>query len=117
ASLVDTWAATAAGAYTLTENTLYTVEAFDDYLQHLTDQGVLTITRWVFDGLRLVSLAQEVCEQRGWDCKSRIAIVRHQDVLTFLMKRSPFTPGEIARLQSVARELRFTILYAPSVGF
>ena len=34
ASLVDTWAATAAGAYTLTENTLYTKEAFDDYLDH-----------------------------------------------------------------------------------
>lgn len=31
ASLVDTWAATAAGAYTLTENTLYTVEAFEDW--------------------------------------------------------------------------------------
>ena len=39
ASLVDTWAATAAGAYTLTENTLYTVEAFNDYLDHLTDDG------------------------------------------------------------------------------
>ena len=117
ASLVDTWAATAAGAYTLTENTLYTVEAFDDYLQHLTDDGVLTITRWVFDGLRLVSLAQEVCEQREWDCKSRIAIVRHGNVLTFLMKRSPFTPDEIASLQTAARELQFTILYAPSVGF
>ena len=67
ASLVDTWAATAAGAYTLTENSLYTVEAFNDYLDHLTDDGVLTITRWVFDGLRLVSLAQEACEARGWD--------------------------------------------------
>ena len=67
ASLVDTWAATAAGAYTLTENTLYTVEAFNDYLDHLKDDGVLTITRWVFDGLRLVSLAQEACAGRGWD--------------------------------------------------
>ena len=65
ASLVDTWAATAAGAYTLTENTLYTVDAFNDYLDHLTDDGVLTITRWVFDGLRLVSLAQAACERRG----------------------------------------------------
>ena len=63
---MDTWAATAAGAYTLTENTLYTVEAFNDYLDHLTDDGILTITRWVFDGLRLVSLAQEACEARGW---------------------------------------------------
>ena len=37
ASLVDTWAATAAGAYTLTENSLYTAEAFGEYLDHLTD--------------------------------------------------------------------------------
>src|SRR5205807_8543419 len=77
ASLFDTWAATAAGAYTLTENTLYTVEAFNDYLDHLNDDGVLTITRWVFDGLRLVSLAQEACTGRGWDAASRLAIVQH----------------------------------------
>src|SRR5262245_37352893 len=46
ASLVDTWAATAAGAFALTENALYTVEAFDDYLDHLTDRGIVTMTRW-----------------------------------------------------------------------
>ena len=91
ASLVDTWAATAAGAYTLTENTLYTVEAFNDYLDHLTDDGVLTITRWVFDGLRLVSLAQAACEARGWDAASRLAIVQHDRVATFLLKKTPFT--------------------------
>jgi hypothetical protein len=118
ASLVDTWAATAAGAYTLTENTLYTVEAFDDYLEHLTDDGVLTITRWVFDGLRLVSLAQEVCERRGWtDCASHLALVRHRNVLTFLMKRSPFTGDEVARLNKTASDLQFTMLYAPTLGF
>ena len=67
ASLVDTWAATAAGAYTLTENSLYTTEAFGEYIDHLSDTGFLTITRWVFDGLRLVSLAQEACAARGLD--------------------------------------------------
>ena len=73
ASLVDTWAATAAGAYTLTENTLYTKEAFEDYYDHLTDRGMLTITRWVFDGLRLVSLAQAACESRGCSAADHIA--------------------------------------------
>ena len=67
ASLVDTWAATAAGAYTLTENSLYTTEAFGEYIDHLSDDGYLTITRWVFDGLRLVSLAQEAAAARGLD--------------------------------------------------
>ena len=52
-------ASTGAGALSLTENSLYTREAFGEYVDHLTDDGLLTITRWVFDGLRLVSLAQE----------------------------------------------------------
>jgi spermidine synthase len=114
ASLVDTWAATAAGAYTLTENTLYTVEAFDDYLDHLADSGVLTITRWVFDGLRLVSLAQEACARRGWDAAPRLIIVQHDRIATFLLKKTPFTQDEIARLRAVADRLEFRVLYAPA---
>ncbi len=113
ASLVDTWAATAAGAYTLTENTLYTVEAFDDYLDHLTDRGVLSISRWVFDGLRLISLAQEACARRGLDAAEHLAIFQHEDVATFLLKKTPFTADERARLEAAARELRFAILYLP----
>jgi hypothetical protein len=113
ASLVDTWAATAAGAYTLTENTLYTVDAFNDYLDHLSDQGILTITRWVIDGLRLVSLAQAACEARGWSAADRLAIVRSDQVATFLLKKSPFTADEIARLRDVAAKLEFEVLYAP----
>ena len=113
ASLVDTWAATAAGAYTLTENSLYTVDAFGDYLDHLTDGGVLTITRWVFDGLRLVSLAQESCARRGWSAADRLAIVRQDHVATFLLKKTPFTADEIAGLRRISDRLQFEVLYAP----
>jgi hypothetical protein len=113
ASLVDTWAATGAGAYTLTENTLYTVEAFNAYLDHLVDNGVLSITRWVFDGLRLVSLAQAACDARGWDLRSRLMIVQQDQVATFLLKRTPFTTDEISAIHEKARQLRFTVLYAP----
>ena len=113
ASLVDTWAATAAGAYTLTENTLYTVEAFNDYLDHLTDDGMLTITRWVADGLRLVSLAQAAGEPRGWSTADHLAIVRQDQVATFLLKKSPFTADDVAVLARDAERLGFEILYVP----
>jgi hypothetical protein len=116
ASLVDTWAATAAGAYTLTENSLYTAEAFGEYLDHLTDTGVLTITRWVFDGLRLVSLAQEACAERGLDPARHIAVVRHDRVATFLLKKNPFTREEVGRLMSHADAMGFVVLYAPDTG-
>jgi hypothetical protein len=113
ASLVDTWAATAAGAYTLTENTLYTREAFEDYYDHLTEDGILTITRWVFDGLRLVSLAQAACETRGCGAASQMAIVQQDRVATFLFKKTPFAAAEVERLRTISSELGFTVLYAP----
>jgi hypothetical protein len=113
ASLVDTWAATAAGAYTLTENSLYTTEAFGEYVDHLSDTGYLTITRWVFDGLRLVSLAQEACAARGLDASRHLAIVRFDRVATFLLKKTPFTDADARRLTSLAGELGFSVLYVP----
>lgn len=69
ATLVDTWASTAAGAFALSENNLYTTEAFQDYLRHLTDDGVLVFTRWGFqpprESLRLVSLAIDALARLG----------------------------------------------------
>jgi hypothetical protein len=115
ASLVDTWAATAAGAYTLTENSLYTAEAFGEYIDHLSNRGVLTITRWVFDGLRLVSLAQEACAARGLDPSKHLAIIRYDRVATFLLKKTPFTDADVARLRQIAHDLEFTVLYAPGI--
>ena len=60
ATLVDTWASTAAGAFALSENNLYTTDAFTDYLNHLTPDGFLAFTRWGLDppreSLRLISL-------------------------------------------------------------
>jgi len=115
ASLVVTWAATAAGADTLAESSLYTKEAFGEYVDHLTDDGLLTITRWVFDGLRLVSLAQDACAERGLDASTRLAIIRYDRVATFLLKKQPFTPAEVARLRDLSADLGFSILYAPGL--
>jgi len=69
ATLVDTWASTAAGAFALSENNLYTVDAVRDYLQHLTDDGLIAFTRWGFqpprESLRLLALAREALAQMG----------------------------------------------------
>jgi len=69
-SLIDTWAATAAGAFVLSENSLYTVEAWDLFLEHLSDHGLLSVSRWFFDSrpgevYRLTSLASAALQRRG----------------------------------------------------
>src|SRR5437660_12777229 len=60
-TLVDTWASTAAGAFALSENNLYTTQAFREYFDHLKPDGIIAITRWEFakprEALRVVSQA------------------------------------------------------------
>jgi len=68
-TLVDTWASTAAGAFALSENSLYTTQAFREYFEHLKPDGIIAVTRWEFqkprEALRVVSVAMEALHQLG----------------------------------------------------
>src|SRR5690606_31730392 len=46
---VDSWASVASGGLSLSENYLYTTEAFAGYHDRLTPEGVLAILRWDVD--------------------------------------------------------------------
>lgn len=126
ATLVDTWASTAAGAFALSENNLYTSNAFVDYLSHLTPDGVMAFTRWGFDppreSLRVVSLAIAALKQLGQENPAaNIAVVREdlarlhgwgaQD--TILIARNPLTPGDIERMRSAADLAKIQVIYLP----
>ena len=128
ASLIDTWAASAAGAYALTENSLYTVEAFLDFLDHLNPDGVLAVSRWYggqgappVEPLRLVSLAGAALRQRGvTDARGQLSVVRTRPELTgapslctVLVRRSPFPADELDRVESWAARMGFTVEYGP----
>jgi predicted membrane-bound spermidine synthase len=124
ATMVDTWAATAAGAFSLTENNLYTVEAFKDYATHLTDDGILTMTRWYFEPpdqlLRLLSLTRVMMQDLNITNPERhVMLVRDVNAgtdrtpATFLFKKSEFTHIEVQQLEAVARERNFQLLYTP----
>src|SRR5262249_4856420 len=45
-----------------------------------------------------------------------LAVVRFKNVMTFIVKKSPFTDDEVRRLQSAADDLGFTLLYAPGAA-
>jgi hypothetical protein len=124
ATLVDTWAATAAGAFSLSENNLYTVEAFKDYATHLTDDGILTMTRWYFEPpdqmLRLVSLTRAMMTELGITNPARhIMLIRDSEMPwgrgpgTFMFKRSEFTDEEVRDIEARAANANFVLLYTP----
>jgi hypothetical protein len=120
ASLVDTWAATAAGAFALTENTLYTIEAFDDYFERLTDRGVVTMTRWDTgehgESARLLILAAAALERRGIppsESRRHIYYAVKDGLGTLIAKRTPFTPAELDRLDRTTAAARERIVVSP----
>lgn len=119
-SQVDTWAAAAAGAYSLTENYLYTTDAFRDYLSHLSPDGLLSIGRWYFEppgqALRLVTIGAEVLTELGAaDPAQHFVVVRAGDTANMILKKSPFTAEEIQTLRQIADPLYFSLLYAPDM--
>jgi spermidine synthase len=125
ASLVDTWAATAAGAFALTENALYTRDAFDDYLAHLTDRGALTITRWHTgahgETARLLLLAAAALEHRGVavaEVRKHMfyAFSKQSGVGTMIVKQSLLAPDELDRLQAACTAAGFVVAVSPSGG-
>ena len=126
ATLVDTWASTAAGAFALSENNLYTTDAFHDYLSHLTDDGVLAITRWGFEppreSLRLVSLAIEALGQLGEAEPWRHVIVGRTGTTQgwgatdyVLISRKPFGQPDIDRARALFAVAKAQTMYLPGV--
>jgi hypothetical protein len=124
ATLVDTWAATAAGAFALSENNLYTTDAFRDYLSHLTGDGLLAVTRWGFEppreSLRLVSLAMEALRQLGEaDAWRHVIIGREGSAAgwgaldTVLISRKPLSEADIGRATALFSAAGMTPLYLP----
>lgn len=128
ASLIDTWAATSAGAFVFTENSLYTTDAWKVFLDHLTPDGVLTFSRWYFrdrpaEIYRLVALAAVALRDRGVEDPSRhIALVRRMygarmegpsGIGTIIVGRSPLTAEDVRTLYEVTERLRFEVMLLP----
>jgi predicted O-methyltransferase YrrM len=117
---VDTFAALDAGAYMLSENYLYTVEAFEDLFERLKPDGVLAFYRWLFspprETLRLSALACEAWARRGvGDCSQRIMVLGADGWALSLFKNTPFTPDEAETLGRHAASIGRTVLHWPKV--
>lgn len=115
-SLVDTWAATGAGAFTLSENGLYTREAWHIFLNRLTPTGILSVSRWfspqqASETSRLVALAVSALLDRGARRPlQHIALVARHNVATLLVSAEPFTAADLDRIDAVSLARGFTVL-------
>lgn len=122
-SLIDTWASSSAGAYALTENGLYTTQAWNVFLDRLEPGGMLSVSRWYtipgrdapLEAYRVVSLASAVLAGRGaTNPRDHILVYRAQadpkvgGAATVLVSPEPFSDETRAAIAQTADRLDFT---------
>jgi len=118
-ALVDTWASTSAGAMTLTENGLYTVEAWELFLSRLRPGGLLAVSRWYSpedpgETARLLSLATATLLRRGAAApRQHLALATAGRLSTLLVARDPLAAADVGKLRAAGRERGFEFLVLP----
>jgi hypothetical protein len=130
-SLIDTWAATASGAFVLTENSLYTLEAWTNFLNRLSPRGVLSVSRWYYadrpgEVYRSAVLAATTLQHLGIErpgdhfviVRARPAPTRDapDGIGTILVSRAPFTAADLDTLDAVAARMKFDVVQSPRVS-
>ena len=129
-SLIDTWAATASGAFVLTENSLYTLEAWTSFLDRLSPRGVLSVSRWYYadrpgEVYRSAVLAAAALQRIGVEAPA--GSLRHRagpaaptkdapdGIGTILVSRDPLSAADLDTLEAVAARLKFDIVQSPRI--
>src|SRR5262245_17033195 len=115
-SLVDTWAATGAGAFTLSENGLYTIDAWRVFLDHLKPGGILSVSRWfdprnVSETSRLLALGVAALIDRGVQRPlDHLLLVVRGRIATLMVSTAPFTEEDQAAVMPVVAEREFDLV-------
>ncbi|MBU7030458.1 MAG: hypothetical protein HXS48_26235 [Theionarchaea archaeon] len=112
-SLSESLFASSVGLYGFNESYLFTKEAFEQYYSHLTDDGVLVITRWLLvpprELPRLVSLIIETEIPQD-----HIIIFRTYSTTTILLKKTPFG-NEIADIEAFLKDRGFDLVWVSGI--
>jgi fumarate reductase subunit C len=118
-SLIDTWAATGAGAFTLTENGLYTLEGWRLFLDRLEPEGLFSVSRWfspeaVSETSRLLTLAVASLIDRGVARPAdHLAMLAGDLVATLIVSNRPLSEADRRVVAQLAADRNFRILISP----
>ena len=108
------------GLYSLSESYLFTTESFRELLHHLSEDGMLVVTRWLSppprQGARVAAIMVDALEEEGVEDPSlHLASFRTYLTLTTMMKRNRFWPNEISTLRAVCEDRRYDVVYLPGI--
>lgn len=119
-SLGDSFRPLGSGAYSLSENYLYTSEAFVEYLDHLEPGGILVVHRWLqtppSESVRVLGMALDALERTGAENPAgQIVALRSLYTALLLIGQQEFTPEQLDVIKEFSQERRFDLIYYPGI--
>lgn len=109
--------------YALTENTIYTVEAFKDYLAHLTEKGQIGLV--LYDEITLTRAFSTVLAALRSEGMTDAEAIKHtmafvdtrsgKPIPLLMVSKVPFTRQDSVTYNAVAHQVGFQPLYLPEV--
>jgi spermidine synthase len=118
-SMIDTWAATGAGAFSLSENGLYTLEGWRAFLKALNNNGIFTVSRWyspsnINETGRMIGLASAALMDSGVkDVRPHLYVASTSEIATLVLSKAPFTEEQLRVLHDAVRDGGFNEVLSP----
>ena len=117
-SMIDSWAATAAGAFSLSENNLYTLEAYQLYWSRTSENGLVATSRWMpdnkhgFEVLRLLELVKAALAAEGISQpETHMAVIQGGHAATVLMSKRRIEGALLEQLATACERRGFDLHY------
>jgi hypothetical protein len=116
----DALASASTGIHGLTEDYRFTVEAFRDYIGHMNENGILTITLYLLppprQELRIVGMAIKAMEEMGVGAPEKyISVIRTWGTITIIIKKGELNDADIEKINAFCKDRHFDIEYYPGI--
>lgn len=119
-SMIDTWAATGAGAFSLSENGLYALEGWRAFLSSLNENGLFTVSRWYSPGDvnetgRMIGLATSALMDAGiTNPRGHIFVANGDKIATLIISKEAFSNEKLKILEDWIDKEGFSVFIAPN---
>ncbi|MEA1948260.1 MAG: hypothetical protein U9N83_13270 [Thermodesulfobacteriota bacterium] len=115
---IENWGGSLPGSDALTQGYLFTTPSFSEYLNHLTENGILIMARKLLlppaDSIRLWAEAYESLRSLEFENPERhIAVLRNWSTFTLIVSVRPF--NDMTGLKDFAQNMNFDLVYLPGI--
>ena len=115
---IENWGGSLPGSDALTQGYLFTTPSFSEYLDHLTENGILIMARKLLlppsDSIRLWAGAYESLRSLEFENpEQHMAVLRNWSTFTLIVSVKPFKDAAV--LKNFAQNMNFDLVYLPGI--